>query len=98
MLDKRELLDAIAYCEEHINNFNDCERLASLYTIYNQKFKKTASEPIYEVIVQVSNDSEFLSAINGKNAENMWNIMDMLMRELSENDPQLYNSILKRIL
>ena len=98
MIDKSELLDAIEYCEGHIDDFNSCMRLASLYTIYDHKFKKRfQGEPIGEVIVQDCGDSEFLSAVRGRNASEMWCIMDDLMQDLSESDPPLYHRIISQI-
>lgn len=98
MLSKSELLDAIKHCEDHISDFKDCERLASLYVIYNQRFRRKAeAEPICEVIVQDVGDSEFLSAIRGKSASEMWLLMDDLMQTLEESNPKLHDYIMNRI-
>ena len=84
--------------ENHITDYKDCQSLAALYVIYNQKFRRRSeAEPICEVIVQEVGDSEFLSAIRGKSASEMWLIMNDLMDILSEQNPRLYESIMNRI-
>lgn len=99
MLDKRELLEAIEHLEDNVRDFKDCERLASLYTIYNFKFaKKDAHEPICELIIRVEEDSEFLSAVNGKQSEKVWNVIDGLMDELADKDPTLYEKTIDKLL
>lgn len=99
MLDKKELLEAISYCEEHVSELKDCAILASLYTIYDHKFaKKNVGEPICELIIQVEPKSEFLSAVNGKQSCEVWNVMDGLMQYLADNNPVLYEDIMDKIL
>jgi hypothetical protein len=98
MLNKQELLEAIEHCEDNLHDYKDCQRLASLYTIYNHKFRKReVTEPICEVIVQNIGDSEFLSAIRGKSACDMWLVMDKLMEELSVSNPRLYEQTLSQL-
>ena len=99
MLDKKELLEAIEHLEDNVRDFKDCERLASLYTIYSFKFaKKDAHEPICELIIQTDNSSEFLSAVNGKQSEKIWNVIDDLMSELANKYPVLYEHTIDKIL
>ena len=99
MLDKKELIEAIEHLEENVRDFKDCERLASLYTIYQFKFaKKDKGEPICELIIQVDANSEFLSAINGRQSEKVWNVLDDLMSELATNNPGLYERTIDKIL
>ena len=98
MLDKRELLEAIEKCENSLKSYTDCERLAALYIIYNQRFgKKNNVEPIVEVVVQDHGDSEFLSAIRGKSAYDMWSLMDKLMQDLQADNPRLYEHIMSQL-
>ena len=98
MLDKRELLEAIEHCEDHLHDFKDCARLASLYAIYDHNYgKKRSGEPIYELIIQTDCSSEFLSAINGKNANDIWIIIDSLMQDLSESNIRLYEHIMSKL-
>lgn len=99
MLDKRELLEAIEHLEDNVRDFKDCERLASLYTIYNFKFaKKDAHEPICELIIRVEENSEFLSAVNGKQSEKVWKLLDDLMSVLADKDPTLYEKTIDKLL
>ena len=100
MLDKKELLEAIEHLEENVRDFKDCERLASLYTIYQFKFAKREIniEPICELVVQTDNSSEFLSAVNGKQSEKVWTVLDDLMSELADKHPTLYEHTIDNIL
>lgn len=98
MLNKQELQDAIEYCENNIHDLSDCQKLASLYVIYNQKYRRISeTEPILEVIVQEHGDSEFLSAVRGRNASDMWAVMNDLMTTLAETDPRLYEQTLSKL-
>lgn len=99
MLDKRELLEAIEHLEDNVRDYKDCERLASLYTIYNFKFaKRDKNETICELIIRVEEDSEFLSAVNGKQSEKVWDILDGLMDELADINPMLYEKTIDKLL
>lgn len=99
MLDKRELLEAIEHLEDNVRDFKDCERLASLYTIYNFKFaKRDKNEQICELIIQTDNSSEFLSAVNGKQSEKVWSVLDGLMDELADSNPTLYEKTIDKLL
>ena len=98
MLDKTDLIEAIGHYEDHIKDIKDCEALASLYTIYDHKYKTKDSEPICELIIQVDNTSRFLSAINGKRSCDVWRVIDDLMSDLAEKEPVLYEQTMNRIL
>jgi hypothetical protein len=97
MINKRELSDAIAKCEENVSNYRDCQRLATMYTIYDHLYGKPNAEEIGEVIIQACGDSEFLKAIKGKSAESVWQVMDELMTIIAENDERLYEHIMSQI-
>jgi len=98
MLDKRELLEAIEECESNLKSFADCQKLASLYVIYNQKFgKRNTPEPIYEAIVQENGNSEFLKAIRGKSATEMWVLMDEVMTDLQTENPRMYEHVMSQL-
>lgn len=47
--------------------------------------------------LDVSGDSEFLQAVDGKDSVATWNIIDDLMDTLKATAPRVYNSIMQRI-
>lgn len=97
MISKRELSEAIAKCEENVSSYRDCQRLATLYTIYDHLYGKPDAEPIGEVIIQACGDSDFMKAIKGKSADSVWQVMDELMNIVAENDERLYDHIMSKI-
>lgn len=99
MLSKEEVARAIAECEKTAENYQNCEKLATFYTIfdhlYSEKSEKTETE-VKEVIGEYG-DTPFLQGIAGKDAREAWLLMDELMSTLSLLTPRLYNGILSRL-
>ena len=47
--------------------------------------------------VTYSGNSEFAQAVQGRNASDMWAIIDDLMTSLAIKQPQLYNAVMRKI-
>lgn len=99
MFSRRELLNAIAECEAGTNNFQSCQKLATLYSIYDHLYSQPAmlKETVQEVKIDSYGDSDFLQAIAGKKAEDIWSIMDELMETVKALQPKLYDAVLRRL-
>lgn len=101
MFTKRELENAIAECESNPSSFNDCQKLAAFYTIYQYRFAEKESKESREIYTEtVINDygnSEFFNTIRGRDAESIWAILDELMSVLKAVNPKLYNATLRKI-
>lgn len=108
MITEHDLQEAIAECQGQRNpNASTCLKLAAFYTIRNEMFGKKEEIPSYsyaeapkteaEKTVNYWSDSEFSEAINGKNANDIWAIMDELMSILSAVNPNLYNGVMRKI-
>lgn len=97
MFTKRELLDAVKECEANANNYSDCAKLATFYTLYDHLFPNTAVERIEETAVDKYGDTEFLTAIAGTDAKEAWALMDELMSTLKAMMPKLYNGVMVKI-
>lgn len=113
MITEQDLQEAIAECEGVRNpNANTCIKLAAFYTIrqhmfgtnpddigspqFRYSFAKDASVS-QEEIVGYSGESEFSQLISGRNAEEMWALMDELMLTLQVINPRLYDGVMRKI-
>ena len=95
---KRELNEAIRECEEAPPSYQNCQRLATFYTIYNHMFPpERQSEIRTETVIEDYGKSDFLLSVGGKNAEKVWNVMDELMSTLQAVNPKLYEGVLQKI-
>lgn len=100
MFSKNELLDAIDELEMSPATYQNCEKLATFYTLYEHLFvdREPVSrlESVKEVIVDKYGDSEFLRLISGSDAETAWKTMDELMEAVRALQPRLYEATLDR--
>lgn len=98
MFPKRELLDAIAECERDPQNYHDCAKLATFYTIFDHLYPDTTPQKtVDEITIDEHGNSDFLQAVAGCDATKVWGIMDELMGTLEAMYPPLYNSVLVKI-
>lgn len=101
MFSKGELLDAISDLEMAPATFQNAEKLATFYTLYDHLYVK--KEPINriestrEVTIDNYGDSEFLQAVSGKNADDIWLIMEELMQTVQILQPRLYQATMDMI-
>ena len=107
MLSKVELLSAIEELLDGKHTVQNCEKLASVYTVLDHLYPEdpvfrgysqdAAPDPMPSPTVGYYGDSEFLSAISGKAPDIVWPIVDELMDAVSVLNPNLYRSVLRRI-
>lgn len=101
MFSKSELLDAIDDLEMAPATFQNAEKLATFYTLYEHLYvrKEPVSriESINEVIVDDYGDSEFLQAVAGRKADQIWMVMDELMETVKVLQPKLYQAVIDKI-
>lgn len=110
MFTKAELIDAINELEEGKHSIQNCGKLAAIYTVLDHLYPEEPrqeytlargysgeSEEEKAEIISDYGDTEFLSAISGKNAESVWLLMDELMTTLMVVNPRLYDSVLRKI-
>lgn len=101
MISEKELLEAIDKCENNVNSFQWCEKLAALYTVYDHLYGQPVEyaniRTEAETVVEVEEDSDFLKAVNGKNAVTVWNIMSELMESVKLIQPRLYDAVMRKI-
>jgi len=101
MFSKGELLDAIEELEMSPATFQNAEKLATFYLLYDHLFVRKEpvqySETVKEVTINRYGDSEFLQTITGMKAEEVWPIMDELMLTLRALQPKLYQATIDKL-
>lgn len=101
MFSKSELLDAIEDLEMAPATYQNAEKLATFYTLYDHLYVRKESvsriESINEVIVDDYGDSEFLQAVAGRKADQIWMVMDELMETVKVLQPKLYQAVIDKI-
>ena len=101
MFSKNEILDAIDELEMAPATFQNAEKLATFYTLYDHLYVREVPKNLVEMTREVTidryGDTEFLKAIDGMNAEKAWKIMDELMTTLMALQRKLYDATIDRI-
>lgn len=111
MLNLQEIEEAIAELEAGKTSFGVCARLADLYAVrdhlrgdtpqtYTQDYSFAATPPKTSALPDTYNmyaDSEFLEAVEGKDADEAWRVVDDLMDTLRVVNPRVYDSVLRKM-
>jgi DNA-directed RNA polymerase subunit F len=101
MFSKNELLDAIDDLEMAPATYQNAEKLATFYTLYDHLYVREVPKNLVEMTREVTidryGDTEFLKAIDGIDAEKAWKIMDELMSTLMALQRKLYDATIDRI-
>lgn len=101
MFSKNELLDAIDELEMSPATYQNAEKLATFYTLYDHLYVKKEPmnriESVREVTIDMYGDSDFLKAITDRNSHDVWLVMDELMSMLQVMQPKLYQATIDKI-
>ena len=101
MFSKIELLNAIDELEQSPATYQNAEKLATFYLLYDhlyvEKEPVNRFEQIREVTIDRYDGSEFYEAISGGKAAHVWAVMDELMTTLEALQPRLYQATLDKI-
>lgn len=101
MFSRGQLLEAIEELEASPATYQNAEKLATFYTLYDHLYVKeepvSRIESIREVTIDRYGDSEFLKAITDKKSEDAWMVMDELMASLQMLNPRLYQATIDRL-
>lgn len=101
MFSKRELLEAIDELEASPATYQNAEKLATFYSLYDhlyiEKEPMSRIESVKEVKIDRYGDSEFLTAISDQKPEDIWMVMDELMSTLQALNPRLYEATMDRL-
>lgn len=101
MFSKSELLDAIEELEMSPATYQNAEKLATFYSLYDHLYMKPEPinrvETIDEVIIGEYGDSEFMRMLSGKRSKDVWPIIDELMDAIHVLQPKLYDAVLDKL-
>ena len=100
MFSEAELLKAIDELEKAPTTYQDAEKLATFYILYDHLYKKPKPEieRVREVTINRYNGSEFLRAITGKKANEVWKVMNGVMEMIKVAQPHIYRAIIQRLI
>lgn len=101
MFSKNELLDAIDELEMSPATYQNAEKLATFYLLYEHLYVKkepvSRVESVNEVIIGDYGDSEFLQTLIGMKSEKVWMIVDELMDAVKTLQPRLYQATIAKL-
>lgn len=101
MLSKAELLTAIDELEDSAPTFQNCQKMATFYTLLNSMYrsaeKEEKQEIIREEIISDHGNSDFLRLIAGRHPDDVWRLMDELMNAIQISQPKLYTSVMMKL-
>ena len=101
MFSKNELLNAIDELEKAPATYQNAEKLAVFYLLYDHLFVEKQPvnriEPVKEVTIDRYEGSEFYEAIEGQQAAQVWAVINELMATIQALQPKLYQATIDRI-
>ncbi len=99
MFTKNQLLEAIDELEMSQATYQNCEKLATFYSIYDHLYGERipAQETSREVIISSHGESEFLRAIEGQESSKVWEVIDELLETIKALNPRLYQATLQEL-
>lgn len=99
MITRRELDGAIRECENAPTSYQNCEKLATFYTILDHIQEEPQDEYSYDAPNGIDDfgESDFLQAVKGQNEAEIWSILDELMDTILITNPRLYQGVMRKI-
>lgn len=99
MITQKEIDEAINEVTEEMQNYNDCQKLATFLTLKDLLYPKYRQyiETVTETVVDYKGASEFSSVVNGKVAVDVWQVIEELMEAMKWLYPRIYNQVIEKI-
>lgn len=98
MISESELLKAIEELEKAPLTFQNAEKLATFYILYDHLFTdQNKNEPIKEVTINRYEGSDLYYAISGRNAKSVWRVINETMKVVKAVQPKLYDATLNKL-
>lgn len=102
----KEIEWAIAELEKEESSFPVYAKLANLYTVRDKMMGHSAQQPQVSAYSEAApipetigryGDSDFLKAVEGKNPERVWTIIDDFMDSLQVVNRRAYDNLVRRL-
>lgn len=102
----KEIEWAIAELEKEESSFPVYAKLANLYTVRDKMMGRSAQQPQVSAYSEAApipetigryGDSDFLKAVEGKNPERVWTIIDDFMDSLQVVNRRAYDNLVRRL-
>lgn len=110
MIRENDVREAIAEMQGQKNpNAQTCIKLAAYYTILDhiigkdtepiptQAYSQMSSYSAGESAIEYEGESDFAKAINGRNPDDVWPIIDELMTTIQVIHPRLYTGVMAKL-
>lgn len=113
MISEAELLNSIAECKAAPATYQNCERLAVFYTLYDRLYAhKNVNEsldgynnalPLNEnktaagTVSVPHTNSVFFKLVDGMDLGRFWEVIDELVSTVEVINPKLYEGVVKRL-
>lgn len=101
MFSRAELINAIDELEQSPATYQNAEKLATFYLLYDHLFVDKEpvirTEPTEEIIIADYGGSEFLQVIAGQDAEAVWPVIDELVEAVRVLQPRLYTATIEKL-
>ena len=98
MFSRNELLDAIEDLESNPSTYQNCQKLATFYMLYDHLYGvdgTSASSGIDRLtVVDRYGDGDFFDAIEGSEADKVFSVLSELMDTVRVLQPRLYDATL----
>jgi len=106
MLDIREIEYWISRYEQEADKLDQCVTLSALYSIRDKLLGQSSPQPQIAAYSEAAGpadrlarygDSEFLTAVEGKDPGAAWAVMDELMETLQVVNRRAYDSVMRKL-
>lgn len=101
MILQQDLLKGIREMENAPQTYQNMQKLATFYTIYEHLYPSNAYQDqiktVQQEIADYYGDTDFLRLIEGKDAEKLWLLMDELMESVKVLQPRLYDATMQQL-
>lgn len=100
MFTKSELLDIMEELENSPKTFQNIQKLATFYSIYDHLYGGNimpVQETVRKEVVDDYGDTDFLQAVAGADAREVFMIMDEMVTVIQTLQPRLYEASLQKL-
>jgi hypothetical protein len=102
MLTEKALLQEIEECQTHPITDKKFERLADCFIVYDHLFGQvdrgySRQAEAEQTTIKTNCGTEFLSAVDGKDADKVWAIIDEMVEVMRALHPRVYDGVLQKL-